>query len=127
MDEPSDDAKYLSSARNVRLQKDEKTRCSFLISAAAERISSIFSSSETLNGSRSCGVCQRSRYALTGASSTGLDLSAALARATPTASRVTLAISTLLTNGEAAKPQAPSAITRTPKPNEPPSVTFGAS
>src|SRR5258706_12284901 len=105
MEEPSEEAKYLSSERKVRLHNDEKTRFSFFTSAAAERISSSFSSMETLNGSRSCGVCQRTRQAVTGASSTGSDFSPALARATPTASRCTRAISSGLTNGEAAKPQ----------------------
>src|ERR1039458_10222486 len=63
----------------------------------------------------------------TGASSTGLDRMATLARATATASPTMRAISSWVTSGEAAKPHAPSTITRTPKPNEPPSDTTGTS
>src|ERR1035441_4578003 len=52
---------------------------------------------------------------------------ATFARATATASPTMRAISSLVTSGEAAKPHAPSTITRTPKPNEPPSDTTGTS
>src|ERR1022692_861603 len=100
MEDPSLEAKYLSSARAARKPKAAKTLGSFLMMSVALCIRSSFSSTATANGSFSNVDLQRSVYALVGASWTGLACSAELAFATTTASRVMRAISSAVTSGE---------------------------
>src|SRR5580704_10209288 len=100
MEEPSVDAKYLSSERKLRRAPEEKIRSFFLTSLAAARIRSSFSTSGTVKGSFSFGVAHLVLYVATGASSTGFAWSTELAFATETASSVMRTISAVLTKGE---------------------------
>ena len=76
------DAKYLSSLRRLRVAVPlRRPSRLFLASSETRRSRSSFSAIGTANGSFSCGVSQRSRYALTGASCTGLGWMVALALA----------------------------------------------
>src|ERR1700722_13616272 len=100
MEEPSVEAKYLSSERKLRFAPAEKMRSFFFTSLAAARIRSSFSARGTVKGSFSFGVAHLVLYAATGASSTGFDCSTELAFATETASPVMRTISAVLTKGE---------------------------
>ena len=80
------------------------------------RSSSTFSSSGTVHGSFSIGICQNSSYFSTGARRTSVFLAIALALATSVARPATRLISSGVTTGLLAKPQTPLWITRTPKP-----------
>src|ERR1022692_3793506 len=64
MEDPSLEAKYLSSARAARKPKAAKTLGSFLMMSVALCIGSSFSSTATANGSFSNVDLQRSVYAL---------------------------------------------------------------
>src|SRR6185295_1837965 len=127
IEEPSLEAKYLSSAWNPSEPNADMTLGFFFTVRAALWISSSFSSTDTLNGSFSCGTVQRSTYALVGASLTGAAWSARLAFATVIASRVMRAISAVVTIGDAANPHWPLTITRTPNPKLWRSLTNGTS
>ena len=80
------------------------------------RRSSTFSSSGTVHGSFSIGICQNSSYASTGASCTSIFFATALALAISVAMPVTRLISSGVTIGLLENPQTPLWITRTPKP-----------
>src|SRR5260370_40806278 len=104
MEEPSVEAKYLSSLRSESAAVEEKTFAPFLASSETRRRRPSFSAIGMAKGSLSCGVAQRSRYALTGGSWTGLGWLVAFARAMMTASPGTRAISAGATVGGHAKP-----------------------
>src|SRR5579864_3099692 len=116
MEDPSLEAKYLSSERKNKYPRATKIFGSFFGVAAAPRISSSFWSRGTEKGSFSKADVQRSVYDLVGANCTGLACKAEFALATTNASRVMRAISDAVTRGEAANPHWPAAITRTPNP-----------
>ena len=88
----------------------------FWMALVTLRRSSTFSSSGTVHGSFSNGICQYSSYFSTGASRTSVFFATALARAISVAMPVTRLISSGVTTGLLEKPQTPLWMTRTPKP-----------
>src|SRR3982750_1911450 len=101
MEEPSVEAKYLSSLRKLKVAAPENTLGFFFTCSVTRLNRASFSTIGTSKGSLSKGVAHRSRYALTGASWMGLGWVAAFAFATIAASLVILAISSCITTGEA--------------------------
>ena len=113
---PSVDANTFHSELPAYHELTNFTPGTFIAAALIASKSSALSSSGILNGSLVSGVCHTSTFGVTGARLTGLASNIAFASAIPTACLASRSASATVTAGEAAKPHAPFAITRTPMP-----------
>ena len=100
--------------------------CCARMAASARRSSARRSSNDIAKGSFATGERHVAVTGFTGASRAASRLMSADARATSTARAATRSASAAVTTGDAAKPHAPSAIARTPKPNESTRSTFSS-
>ncbi len=96
----------------------------FRISSSARKSSFIMSSSDTAKGSLSTGVCHRAVIFCSGARTTSFFFTRALARAMATAWAAAASMFSRPNWSVEANPQAPSAITRTPRPSDSLSMTL---
>src|SRR5215472_11894423 len=115
---PSDETNHRSSRRKFMFVSASVTPATDRSSESIFKRSARFCSTDVVNGSTLNGEVQSAIAGFSGASRTSCCLTRADALAMATALMAVVSIASLLRPSDAAKPHAPSAITRTPMPSD---------
>src|ERR1700722_12777817 len=118
MSAPSEDTNHCSSRLKFRFVSARVTPATERNSASIFSSSSMFCSTETVNGSILYGVLHSATAGFSGASRTSSRLTRAEARAISTARAAVASTAARPSSAEAANPQAPSAMARTFMPTD---------